>query len=274
MSSPATRPAGGNVKVSLLLREQVRALWDDLGDSLGDGAEGVVVDYLPDPSLVAKVFYGHSNNFKCVRSVILSTRLTSLFTTIAGDPPCKLMVWPGGIRCDGEDVCGLLLMPRFDGDLVALVHSKRLSQNPRCYLSMAVSLLKQLVRLHAMGYVHYDIKADNIMFRIVNGKVVVRLADFGFASRRFGLHRGTTGYVAPELTVVDKRPTANAKVDVYSLGMTLRVCCLHRNGPEFREFDALVQDMLECDPNERPSAVQALSRASAALQALGRLRSA
>ena len=84
------------------------------------------------------------------------------------------------------------------------------------------------VRLQKRGYLHRDIKPDNIL--LARGrKLDFRLADFGFAlklncysSRNVA---GTMEYVSPKLKVKFQNqkvsvPGHNIKDDVYSLGKT------------------------------------------------------
>jgi serine/threonine protein kinase len=73
--------------------------------------------------------------------------------------------------------------------------------------------------LHDRGFVHHDIKPDNVMLK--HGRVV--LIDFGFAERSGseplpGGPRGTDVYMAPEHRRGDPNTPAS---DFYSLGLTL-----------------------------------------------------
>jgi serine/threonine protein kinase len=81
-----------------------------------------------------------------------------------------------------------------------------------------------LAALHRAGFIHGDLKPENI--RLVDaGKVVVM--DLGFA-RRSGDHAeflnqgallGTANYLAPERCALE--PTIDGRADVFSLGVTL-----------------------------------------------------
>jgi hypothetical protein len=79
---------------------------------------------------------------------------------------------------------------------------------------------RALAAVHAAGYVHRDVKAQNVM-RDKNGKIV--LMDFGTRHDATGERRGvglvgTPVYMAPE--VLDGQP-ASAQSDVYSVGVLL-----------------------------------------------------
>ena len=73
--------------------------------------------------------------------------------------------------------------------------------------------------------VHYDIKPKNILFGGFNGKVCIKLCDFGLSRNEKSkitsgmVLRGTVGYIAPEMVNCDSY-TASTKCDIYSLGKT------------------------------------------------------
>jgi serine/threonine protein kinase len=98
----------------------------------------------------------------------------------------------------------------------------------RLELATALWMMRQtaeaLAALHGGGFVHGDVKPDNI--RIVEDGTV-KLIDLGFAHRpgenaallRQGYILGTADYLAPELCAF--RPDVDARSDVFSLGVTL-----------------------------------------------------
>jgi len=81
-----------------------------------------------------------------------------------------------------------------------------------------------LAALHRAGFVHGDLKPDNI--RLVDDGTA-KLLDFGFAHRpgenasalRRGVVMGTANYLAPELCAFDA--SADESTDLFSLGVTL-----------------------------------------------------
>ncbi len=85
-------------------------------------------------------------------------------------------------------------------------------------------LAQALSHMHSKGWVHKDIKPDNIL---VNKGSEVRLIDYSLATRAQGalakiiggsrVIQGTRTYIAPEL--VQRQPTTPS-VDIYSLGVT------------------------------------------------------
>jgi serine/threonine protein kinase len=149
-------------------------------------------------------------------------------------------------------------------------------------LWIARQIAQALAALHRKGFIHGDVKPDNI--RLVDvGKAV--LLDLGFAHRpgenapflEKGYILGTVNYLAPELC--EQNPRDDARADVFSLGMTLfemltgqlpyphgeplEVMHRHRTEDPLLLTDylpdapsaitELVDSMLSRQPNERPS---------------------
>jgi len=135
--------------------------------------------------------------------------------------------------------------------------------------------------LHARGFVHRDIKLENIMLDGVSGNI--KMIDFGFASRcrrgeKLWQVCGSLQYIAPEVL---QRTGYDQKADIWSVGaiafMLLTNTVLfpgeekdvfrkNREGcvdwsaaahlsPGARQF---LQRLLNLDPSERPTALQAL----------------
>ncbi|KAL8231298.1 hypothetical protein R6Q57_001076 [Mikania cordata] len=97
----------------------------------------------------------------------------------------------------------------------------RLSENDiRRYTS---SILKGLWFIHRNGFVHCDIKLQNVLLVCADGKESVKIADFGLAkktteTREVGLKhefRGTPMYMAPETVVAGEQESAS---DIWALG--------------------------------------------------------
>jgi len=95
------------------------------------------------------------------------------------------------------------------------------------FLRLAVALAGALGRLHAVGFIHKDIKPANILVDSASGSAW--LTGFGIASR-FPRERqsaeppemiaGTLAYMAPEQTGRMNR-SIDSRSDLYSLGVTL-----------------------------------------------------
>jgi serine/threonine-protein kinase len=90
-------------------------------------------------------------------------------------------------------------------------------------VELALQLASALAYMHGEGYMHRDVKPDNVLFA---DRDRVKLIDFGLACAaddtrltREGSFIGTPGYVAPE-NVREYRDPEPAS-DIYSLGATL-----------------------------------------------------
>lgn len=85
-----------------------------------------------------------------------------------------------------------------------------------------VQICSALYYLHQSNYVYYDLKPENILAGKIDGKLIIKIIDMGFAHHLLSsneyLFRGTTEYIAPEIL---KKEPHNHQVDLYSLGMML-----------------------------------------------------
>jgi serine/threonine protein kinase len=185
---------------------------------------------------------------------------------------------------------------------------RRLRRDFRLGLADAVCVARQtaeaLSALHAAGFLHGDVKPDNLR---LTGAGTVVLLDLGFAHRpgenaaflRQGYVLGTATYLAPELC--QPEPSEDVRSDLFSLGVTLfealtgrlpypvgsvsQTFRRHRFDPpaDIRDslpdlpqaLAALVARLLSSRPEDRPRAaavVQQLVRLEIA--ALGRRRAA
>mmetsp|Transcript_149997 Transcript_149997/g.482059 ORF Transcript_149997/g.482059 Transcript_149997/m.482059 type:complete len:403 (-) Transcript_149997:82-1290(-) len=147
-------------------------------------------------------------------------------------------------------------------------------------------MLMGVAFLHERGIVHRDIKPENYLLVTRGSRSPLKLTDFGFASRirpDEKLHRGvgTQFYAAPELLA----GSYDQRADLWSLGVTGYVACtwhLPFEGYDEQEYDtnaslgrrrsredawwaqheprmrALVDKLLQPDPDCRPQAVEAL----------------
>ncbi|GAN01964.1 mitogen activated protein kinase kinase kinase kinase 1 [Mucor ambiguus] len=85
-------------------------------------------------------------------------------------------------------------------------------------IHIACETLKALHYLHSRGFIHRDIKCENLLLGW-NGEV--KLADFGLATRTTKRNRdrlGTSKWMAPE---VIREQYYNEKIDMWSLGITV-----------------------------------------------------
>ncbi len=97
-------------------------------------------------------------------------------------------------------------------DLMAASQGASLEQ----IVAWTVEASRALRYLHSRGVIHADLKPQNVM---VTASGDVKVLDFGLSGvSGAGLLLGTPAYMAPELV---RGPTADARVDLYALGITL-----------------------------------------------------
>ncbi|KAA6358174.1 MAG: hypothetical protein EZS28_046299, partial [Streblomastix strix] len=93
--------------------------------------------------------------------------------------------------------------------------------------AMMKQILEGLRIIHESGFIHRDIKGQNILMHspVGSGRIILKLADFGLVKVQQQDHlfemstKGTLPNMAPEL-IFDKKPT-DSKVDMYSAGVVL-----------------------------------------------------
>ena len=188
-------------------------------------------------------------------------------------------------------VHGFFIMDYFKAPNLKQMIRAELPQVQARVKKMLECLVQALMEIHEKGWVHKDVKPDNILLSRAGE---VRLVDFSLATRSAGalskmltnknsvVIQGTRTYIAPEL--VQKQP-ADCAVDIYSLGVTLyeilvgrppfvsgnpnTLLMMHiRDRPDMPsdfnknvtpELDALVQKMLLKKPKDRPTAKELFS---------------
>lgn len=136
-----------------------------------------------------------------------------------------------------EDTCPVMVMERLEGETLGqrLARDERLSVEETAALMMPV--VSAVGAAHAMGIVHRDIKPENIHLARSDGRICVKVLDFGIAKivwepyedagrsnlvTSAGAMLGTPCYMAPEQAsgegIIDHR------VDVWSIGVILYEC--------------------------------------------------
>jgi tetratricopeptide (TPR) repeat protein len=119
--------------------------------------------------------------------------------------------------------------------------------------SIARAICQRLAEVHRTGWLHADIKPENILVPKTGDATDIRLLDFGFAIDLFGSsdveeRGGTPPYMAPELRrgwIVDGR------ADLYSLGVVLDEV-LPGSGRDPR-WAPILEKLLQDLPAKRPS---------------------
>ncbi|KAI8073131.1 kinase-like domain-containing protein [Gongronella butleri] len=171
-----------------------------------------------------------------------------------------------------EDVW--MIMDLQQCSVFAILCQRGLPEEHALYVTREI--LKALVFLHSKGYIHRDIKCENLL---VGWHGEIKLADFGLATRTHRRNRerlGTSKWMAPE---VIREQVYNEKIDLWSLGITtiemmdrvpphyqvknerqLFACILNEASPTFSfgyptvYMRGLVAWLLDENPTTRPSA--------------------
>ena len=156
---------------------------------------------------------------------------------------------------------------------------RRGSLGPVRAAEVLVQIADALAFLHSKGYVHGDVKPDNILFSFEG---VPKLSDFNTAKALATISKTkpgyTPGYAAPEQLGMEEKVTE--KADSWALGLVLyeavtgkpllplddlgykeAVARLGREKLAFestgvREIDELVESCLKVNPADRPTAIQ------------------
>lgn len=151
-------------------------------------------------------------------------------------------------EAEGVDLTGLLvpldiqdneiIVPR-GKDIVELLNNKGLSSGEKA--KIAYEIAKGISTMHGLGYVHRDIKPDNIL-KLEDGSY--RLIDFEFSktSKDFnnGLESsGTRGYEPPEYRNPQQQGVDARKIDSWMFGILLYMLYVGVQ-PDF--FDQLHED--------------------------------
>ena len=124
-------------------------------------------------------------------------------------------------HCHESDAKIYIVMEMCDaGELFDfIIESKALSEADAS--AIARQIANAVAYSHEKGYVHRDLKPDNLLLKNIPPSKPddIKIADFGFAMSTSAPTKsilGTPGYVAPEIR---RKEAYDAKVDVWSLGV-------------------------------------------------------
>jgi serine/threonine-protein kinase len=186
-----------------------------------------------------------------------------------------LEIYDFGYDCEGRPY---FVMELAEGETLAA----RLDAGPLVTsqaLDVAIAVTEAVIAVHHAGFLHRDIKAENVILARGDRRLVAKLIDFGIACRVDdpkdpSAHiAGTPRLMAPEQVA---RERADARTDVWGIGVLLyemlaaRLPFDHTLGivteaphPLPAELDpeivAIVLACLEKDPDDRPASAAALA---------------
>jgi len=173
---------------------------------VGSGSFGTVYVNTTDPTIVFKII---DVDIDCASEAEILRKISH---------PNVLKLLGHSVNAKNRDV---FAFPRFDIDL------HRLLLKEQCSLEtiniFARQILKGVVAIHKAGYMHRDIKPDNIFVNVETSKLVV--GDFGWATKIVPDRNNTLEvcciYYRPPELVLKKFKTYTEKVDVFSTGTVL-----------------------------------------------------
>ncbi len=171
-----------------------------------------------------------------------------------------------------EDGLPFLVMELLGGeDLRArLKREERLSVEAAC--SIAAQVLRALVRAHAAGLVHRDLKPDNVFLgQRDDAALFVKIVDFGVSKlsrgstlntlTRRGTVLGTAYYMSPEQA--QAFPDIDGRTDLFSVGAILYECLAGRPPHVAPTYEAVLIAICTKDPDDLRSLAPAVPRALA-----------
>ncbi|KAJ3037755.1 alpha,alpha-trehalase nth1 [Rhizophlyctis rosea] len=150
-----------------------------------------------------------------------------------------------------------LFMEHMDGTLEDLVRTLSLHK----FRSIVAQCCRGLAYLHRRGIYHCDLKTANILFRVEDKRLVVKLADLGHAVQAGGkgftdAAVGTYGYFPPEVLermggeLVGSRQELWEQLEETKTGVTFRKMDRPNIPDEVQDF---VKSMLKLNVKERPT---------------------
>lgn len=119
---------------------------------------------------------------------------------------------------NGENLYNILLEYASGGSLANKLKNSSFSEyDVQRYTK---NIVKGLCYIHKNGYVHCDMKLQNVLLVDVGGRYVAKIADFGLAKRAGDMEsecdlRGTLMYMSPEMVAGGEQESA---ADIWALG--------------------------------------------------------
>ncbi|XP_042208677.1 probable CTD kinase subunit alpha homolog [Homarus americanus] len=214
---------------------------------LGDGTYGTC--YLVVVSNSQWVIKSVIDKTSCVQSLVTEIQALS---ALQGVPDLQKVI---GI-CPWR----LALITEYAGETLA-----RYLETHKCTLSQRLQIVRQvshiLLAVKERGWVHTDVKSDNICIQSTAIGIRTTLIDFGLATKIGGFISFTPGTVAPSYMapeVVKNRPLTS-QADVYSVGRLLQFLVKGNVHHLTRDVQRWMSHATNPDPNQRYS-LEVLSR--------------
>ena len=161
------------------------------------------------------------------------------------------------------------VMPLALGSLESLVFSLARAQDnsdvgdvifhdSQMLLNMSMMVLEGMSHLHnsSPAIIHRDLKPQNILYFLEQGRIVLKIADFGISKSLEGTMNaqthdiGTAEFQAPEVlqcsSVMLSSEKYSTEVDLWSLGLVLHFLVMAEL-PPFKNFDTFTQENIDND---------------------------
>lgn len=201
---------------------------------------------------ICYLFYNEATNYNNISSLVCNTNYFCIFkNAYYSNTQNKIYIL--------MEYCGTELFT-YIYEKIENNNTIRESQLYKWFTTIA----KGIQCMHDNGFVHLDIKPENITINqtteFISGSLA-KLIDFGHAQNINALNRlpnkhfgGTIEYMAPEMknpsiiTIFDYK-----KCDIYSLGITLQLLLRLILSNDNVSLPDDLQDMLNINPDERPT---------------------
>ena len=126
-----------------------------------------------------------------------------------------------------DDGAVYMVLELLEGDSLGSLLRQHGRMEPAKVLAILVPIAEALAEVHERGFVHRDLKPDNIFVAALRGRSVPKLLDFGIAkalhdpdsSTRTGAIMGTAYYMSPEQA--SGRSDVGPGTDIWALGVVL-----------------------------------------------------
>jgi len=130
-------------------------------------------------------------------------------------------------RVQGKNRVGFTMEMMHGGNLYHLPYKLGRQLTELEVGKVAAGLFPALAYMHGLGFVHRDIKSENIFLNWDPTSIVAKFGDFAYAlygdgARHITQVKGTAGFLSPQaLLASDWSPYDGFPADIYALGVTL-----------------------------------------------------
>ncbi|KAA6384785.1 MAG: putative serine/threonine-protein kinase ATG1a [Streblomastix strix] len=166
------------------------------------------------------------------------------------------------IHQQDADMCSILVTEYSNMNTLEIIANQPHINLPSCILRVLMKQILEGMRIfHEAGFVHRDIKCDNILLHNPPGSQIIhaKISDFGFAKKEDLINEqtyfaGTLPYMGPELFRLPLIVTQ--KVDIYALGITFYKLITHKYPVNEGNIKEQQKKMTQMKVIERPSEIK------------------